>query len=504
MGSVRTFYEMLTLTQGATFAEVDKAYATLLQESIGDTEFHLIDAAYEELSEEANRRLYDAVLAEGSTFVKIYHEYIWTRDSSNENCQLKISLLSQLIGSMKEDIYPLYAELGYAYTECGDYDNALINFDLFLDKEREDSAVLTEKALVLCKMRRFDDAEAAIRVVIDSDPNYIPALEDFSCMLREQGAVDAANDFLEREIISKVEREEETLAALLKVRVANCFEDGEKEKGHELFGEFMTILKNMGSLLHSSYLYENLLTTLKEVGEKRLYQQLADILEFSDLPEEDMECELRKHFEADPHSVDTLLPLVEYLRIHDRKEEAQVLLSDAIQSTETASDKHLLHLNLQRAMFHLEDGERVIAYEILEKALLDAESQAQVAGREEVLTMILDVIEDLQQFGEHHWVQKFANLRDELSKDENSVIKVETREGCFIATAVYGSYDHPQVLQLRRFRDDCLKQSHWGRGFIRVYYYFSPALARKLHYNSLFARMIRRFLNHCIVFFRGN
>lgn len=50
--------------------------------------------------------------------------------------------------------------------------------------------------------------------------------------------------------------------------------------------------------------------------------------------------------------------------------------------------------------------------------------------------------------------------------------------GCYVATAVYGSYDCPEVWTLRRFRDLCLSQSWYGRTFIRVYYATSPTLVK--------------------------
>ena len=37
------------------------------------------------------------------------------------------------------------------------------------------------------------------------------------------------------------------------------------------------------------------------------------------------------------------------------------------------------------------------------------------------------------------------------------------KTGCYIATAVYGSYDCPQVWTLRRFRDHTLAASWFGR-----------------------------------------
>jgi len=50
--------------------------------------------------------------------------------------------------------------------------------------------------------------------------------------------------------------------------------------------------------------------------------------------------------------------------------------------------------------------------------------------------------------------------------------------GCYVATAVYGSYDCPEVWTLRRFRDFTLAKSFFGRLFIRTYYAISPTLVK--------------------------
>lgn len=50
--------------------------------------------------------------------------------------------------------------------------------------------------------------------------------------------------------------------------------------------------------------------------------------------------------------------------------------------------------------------------------------------------------------------------------------------GCYVATAVYGSYDCPQVWTLRRYRDYTLAETWYGRAFIRTYYAISPMLVK--------------------------
>ena len=68
-------------------------------------------------------------------------------------------------------------------------------------------------------------------------------------------------------------------------------------------------------------------------------------------------------------------------------------------------------------------------------------------------------------------------------------------DGCYIATAVYGSYDCPEVWTLRRFRDEVLRASVIGRLFIRSYYAVSPGLVRHLGSKSLFQKFVKMALD---------
>ncbi|MFB8229429.1 CFI-box-CTERM domain-containing protein [Cellulosimicrobium sp. NPDC055967] len=52
--------------------------------------------------------------------------------------------------------------------------------------------------------------------------------------------------------------------------------------------------------------------------------------------------------------------------------------------------------------------------------------------------------------------------------------------GCYVATAVYGTYDCEPLWTLRRYRDERLALTMSGRAFIRIYYALSPTFVRTL------------------------
>ncbi|HLD35806.1 MAG TPA: SBBP repeat-containing protein [Planctomycetota bacterium] len=62
---------------------------------------------------------------------------------------------------------------------------------------------------------------------------------------------------------------------------------------------------------------------------------------------------------------------------------------------------------------------------------------------------------------------------------------------CFIATAVYGSPTHPNVMALKEFRDNHLSTNFIGRYFVSWYYKVSPPVAEHLKHSPLQASVVR-------------
>ena len=70
--------------------------------------------------------------------------------------------------------------------------------------------------------------------------------------------------------------------------------------------------------------------------------------------------------------------------------------------------------------------------------------------------------------------------------------------GSYVATAVYGSYDCPQVWTLRRYRDQTLAETWYGRAFIRTYYSISPTLVKWFGHTEWFKHMWKGKLDRMV------
>ena len=99
---------------------------------------------------------------------------------------------------------------------------------------------------------------------------------------------------------------------------------------------------------------------------------------------------------------------------------------------------------------------------------------------------------ELKQIKEAH-----ADLTylDELISKNSKQVSVG---GCYVATAVYGSYDCPQVWTLRRYRDCTLSKTWYGRAFIGIYYAVSPTFVKWFGHTDGFKKMWKKKLDRMV------
>lgn len=84
---------------------------------------------------------------------------------------------------------------------------------------------------------------------------------------------------------------------------------------------------------------------------------------------------------------------------------------------------------------------------------------------------------------DYTWI---AERKKEKEKKEN---QNNQSDGCYVATAVYGSYDCPEVWTLRRYRDNQLAKTWYGRLFIHIYYAISPIIVKWFGDTEWFKKM---------------
>ena len=73
-----------------------------------------------------------------------------------------------------------------------------------------------------------------------------------------------------------------------------------------------------------------------------------------------------------------------------------------------------------------------------------------------------------------------------------------------MATSVYGSYDCPQVWTLRRYRDEVLAQTWYGRLFIKAYYTVSPTAVKLFGDTEAFQNFFRARLDPWVADLQAN
>ena len=83
------------------------------------------------------------------------------------------------------------------------------------------------------------------------------------------------------------------------------------------------------------------------------------------------------------------------------------------------------------------------------------------------------------------------NYANKIRKFDPTYTLPDIPGACYIATAVYGSYDCPEVWTLRRYRDNVLGASWYGRLFIITYYAISPTVVQYFGRTRIFQKLWR-------------
>lgn len=157
-------------------------------------------------------------------------------------------------------------------------------------------------------------------------------------------------------------------------------------------------------------------------------------------------------------------------------------------------------LNWDKVVEVVSDGISINDVEIIQRC----SNQSKVSEYKNLVDFLIGKLGPIQINQIKHicyWKDVRAAQAKSTAKQVGKTISTAT-DGCYIATMAYGDYEHPQVLKLRTFRDEFLRQSYLGRKFIKLYYTYSPLLVEKLKDKPRTNEVIRTLLDQLIKIIR--
>lgn len=101
-------------------------------------------------------------------------------------------------------------------------------------------------------------------------------------------------------------------------------------------------------------------------------------------------------------------------------------------------------------------------------------------------------------------VIKYANNHKPEAYNYNEIFTTvnESKSGCFIATATYGDFNHPNVVLLRNYRDMVLVNYFIGRLLIKIYYKISPGISKYVEKSDCLKRLLKRALSIITIYIK--
>lgn len=175
-------------------------------------------------------------------------------------------------------------------------------------------------------------------------------------------------------------------------------------------------------------------------------------------------------------------------KIEDNKEQDNaintVILYSSLIATmfaNAANSHYTQHSTVDRAFSECSD--RIVAAHAIFSQLENGLKKYFPTKTEEIVSLQKAFNDYISKYGRFfnsdYRTKATTRLASEIKEHDSSYVQPTVNSGgCYVATSVYGSYDCPEVWTLRRFRDNTLAETWYGRVFIHTYYAISPTLVK--------------------------
>lgn len=457
---MKNYYEILNISKNASQEEIRSGYKKMLRKYPPEKEqekYKEIREAYDTLKDEKSRKNYEAYFyheKDIKTLEDKYTEHMKARNYEEaEKILKKILIISPEIAHIKD-------KLGEIYFLKENYNKSIEIYKELIKEYPKNIDYLIKLGANYDEIKKYKSSRMyylTAYALDDSNPNAISGV--MGSYISENRILEAIN-FLNKDIEKDNKLDFEDFFTLSKLLECYIIKNDMPNLKNTLEKIKKIAPEDEESKGFISWKLGQLAAELSDMG---IYEYSKEILEIclKLTPNIDLIKELYKH-------VDLFV-------------EANKLVND----TSIYAFSKLLILNYFFGR-NYKESERKEWFENLNYRLRSS------SEREKIKQGIYII--------EQKYPKLFKELEIKIMYTELLATINKSTGACYIATAVYGSYDSDEVLVLRRFRDEILKPTKVGRKMVAFYYKYSPYLSKKLKLNSIPSNIIKFILNRFIKF----
>ena len=457
---MKNYYEILNISKNASQEEIRSGYKKMLRKYPPEKEqekYKEIREAYDTLKDEKSRKNYDAYFHHEKDIKSLEDKYTEYMEAKNyneaEKVLKKILIISPEIAHIKD-------KLGEVYFLEENYDKSIKIYEKLIKEYPDNIDYLIKLAGNYSQLKFYDKSRMYYLKAYDLDDSNPDAISGVMNSYIGENKISEAISFLNGDIEKDNKLDFEDFFALSKLLECYIIKNDMPNLKNTLEKIKKIAPEDEESKGFISWKLGQLAAKLSDMG---IYEYSKEILEIS----------LKLTPDIDP--------IKELYKDVDLFVEANKVVSD----TSIYVFSKLLILNYFFGRDYKE-SERKEWFENLNYRLRSS------SEREKIKQGIYII--------EQKYPKLFKELEIKIMYTELLATINKSTGACYIATAVYGSYDSDEVLVLRRFRDEILKPTKIGRKMVVFYYKYSPYLSKKLKLNSIPSNIIKFILNRFIKF----
>ena len=477
---MKNYYEILNVNKDANQEEIKSGYKKMLRKYPPEKEqekYKEIREAYDTLKDEKSRKNYDAYFhheKDIKTLEDKYTEYMEAKNYNEaEKVLKKILIISPEIAHIKD-------KLGEVYVLKKEYEKSIEIYEKLIKEYPNNIDYLIKLAGNYSQLENYEKARIYYRKAYDlddSNPNAISGV--MGSYISENRILEAIN-FLNKDIEKDDKLDFEDFFALSKLlecyiikndmsslketleKIKKIAPEDEESKGFISWklGKFAAELYDMGIYEYSKEISQICLKLTPDIDLiKELYKQANLFVEANKLIKDESIEYLAK------------FPVVNYFYGDELEDNLKKMaLKNLNECVRNFASREMLKKEINKIKWNYP----TLYYETSINKFYNE------------IWSVMDSVSYSRPSTKYYY--------------EDTQYIARKKGACYIATAVYGSYDSDEVLVLRRFRDEILKPTKVGRKMVAFYYKYSPYLSKKLKLNSIPSNIIKFILNRFIKF----